>query len=106
MDITKNVSKYLFKRDQNKLDPSYLEDGEHIIQFIDECMALGLGISGAVNKLTSLLAGAKFHRPQSAAVHRVEEERRKRSGEKTAQYKRKRTVDSSESEKQCKRRKK
>ena len=42
-------------------------------------MGLGLGISGAVNKLTALQAAVKFHNPQSAAVQHVAEERKRRS---------------------------
>ena len=45
--------------------------------FIEECMALGLGISRGVNKLSALLAAAKFVNPSSPSIHRVEERRRR-----------------------------
>ena len=103
--MIKDVSKYLFKRDQKRVNPSYMEDGEEIIAFIEECMALGLGISGGVNKLSALLAAAKFVNPSSPSIHRVEEKRKKMSTEKTALYKRKRTASSSDLEQQSKKRK-
>ena len=104
--MIKDVSKYLFKRDQKRLNLLYMEDGEGIIAFIEECMALGLGISGGgVNKLSALLAAAKFVNLSSQSIRCVEEKRKKMSMEKTALYKRKRTASSSDLEQQNKKRK-
>ena len=94
--MVKDVSKYLFRRDQDNVNPSYMEEGSEVTAFIEECMVLGLGISGAVNKLTALLAAAKFQNPKCPAIQYIENERKKRCAEKTAQYKRKRTVSDSE----------
>ena len=101
--MVKDVSKYLFKRDPKCVNPSFMEDGLDITGFVDECLLLGLSISGAVNKLTALLTAVKFQNPNSAAIHHIEEARKKRCTEKTARYKRKRT--SSESDQPTKKRK-
>ena len=50
--MVKDVSKYLFKRDPKCVNPSFMEDGLDIRGFVDECLLLGLSISGAVKKLT------------------------------------------------------
>ena len=97
------VSKYLFKRDPKCVDPAYIEDSSDVKAFVDECILLGLGISGAVNKLSALLAALKYYNPQSTAIKQIEESRRKRCAEKTALYKRKRSL--SESEQPAKKRK-
>ena len=90
IDVVKDVSKYLFKRDSKDVNPSYMEDGSGITRFIEECMALGLGISGAVNKLTALLAAAKFHNPDSSAIHH-EGERKQMSAKKASMLKQRRS---------------
>ena len=46
MDMVKDISKYLFRRDKEHVKPSYMEDGPEVTAFIEECMELGLGISG------------------------------------------------------------
>ena len=89
--MVKDVSKYLFKRDSKDVNPSYMEDGSGITRFIEECMALGLGISGAVNKLTALLAAAKFHNPDSSAIHHIEGERKQMSAKKASMLKQRRS---------------
>lgn len=94
--MIKDVSKYLFKRDPKCVNPTYMEDGPEITAFIDECIELGLGVSGAVNKLSALLAAAKFQNPESPSIQVIEEARKKRCAQKTAQYKRKRTASDSE----------
>ena len=62
-----------------------MENGQEVTAFIEECMELVLGICGVVNKLTALLAAARFHNPNSTAIQHIEE-RNKRCAEKTAQY--------------------
>ena len=57
---------------------------------------LGLGISGAVNKLTALLAAAKFHNPDSSAIHHIEGERKKMTAEKASKLKQKRSPSPSQ----------
>ena len=89
--MVKDVSKYLFKRDPKDLNPTYMEDGSKMTRFIEDCMVLGLGISGAVNKLTALLAAAKFHNPDSSAIRHIEGERKKMSAEKASMLKRRRS---------------
>ena len=46
-----------------------MEDGPAVTKHIEECMLLGLGISGAVNKLSALLAGAKFYNPGCSVIN-------------------------------------
>ena len=48
--------------------PTCMEDGQEITAFIDDCIVLGLGINRAVNKLTALLAAAKFQNPDTPAI--------------------------------------
>ena len=75
-------------RDGKNVNPSYLENGlQKMTKYIEECMALGLCISGAVNKLTALFAAAKFYNPGSSAIKFIEAERQKRTAEKTAYFK-------------------
>ena len=93
--MIKDVSKYLYKKDPKCADLKHMEDGQEETAFIDDCIVLGLGISGAVNKLTALLAAAKFQNPESPAIRIIEEARKKRCAEKTAQYNRKRTASES-----------
>ena len=100
--MMKDVSKYLFSRDEKKVNPSYMEDGSEMTKYIEECMVLGLGISGAVNKLTALLAAAKFYNPGSSAIKFIEAERQKRIAEKTAYFKRKRSISPQQSSKRRK----
>lgn len=90
--MMKDVSKYLFSRDVKKVNPSYMEDGPEMTKYIGECMVLGLGISGAVNKFTALLAAAKFHNPDSSAINHIEAERKKMSAEKTTLLKQRRST--------------
>ena len=94
--MVKDVSKYLFKRNPKDVCPSYMEDGLGVTRFVEECMAMGLGISGAVNKLTSLLAAAKFHNQDSSAIHHIEGERKRLSAQKASMLKQRRSPSLSE----------
>ena len=73
-----------------------MEDGPAITKHIEDCMLLGLGISGAVNKLSALLAGAKFYNLGCSAFNIIEAERLKKTTEKTAHFKRKRSSSPSQ----------
>ena len=90
--MVKDVSKYLYSRDESKVSPLYMEDGLAVTKHIKDCMVLGLGISGAVNKLSALLAAAKFHNPDCSAIRTIEAERLKRTTEKTEHFRRKRSL--------------
>ena len=74
------------------MNPSYLEDGPEMTTCIEKCMVLGLRISGAVNKLTALLAAAKFYNPDTSAINHIEEKRKKMSAEKTTLLKQRRST--------------
>ena len=94
--MMKYVSKYLFSRDEKKVNPSYMEDGPEMTKYIEECMVLGLGIRGAVNKLTALLTAAKFYDPVSSAIDHIEKERKKMSAEKTSLLKQRKNTSESQ----------
>ena len=76
--MVKDISKYLYSRDGEKFNPSYMEDGPAVTKHIEDCMLLGHGISGAMNKLSALLAGAKFYNPGCSAINIIKAERRKK----------------------------
>ena len=94
--MVKDISKYLYSRDGEKLSPSYMEDGPAVTKHIEDCMLLGLGISGAVNKLSALLAGAKFFNPGCSAINIIEAQRLKKTAEKTACFTTKRSCSPSQ----------
>ena len=63
--MMKDVSKYLFSRDGK--NGWAKNDAE-------ECIVLSPGMSAAVNKLTALLAAAKYYNPDSSAINNIEKE--------------------------------
>ena len=87
--MMKDVSKYLFKCDPTKIDMSYLEDFDRIKDHLENCVELGLGISGLVNKLTTFIAVLAHHNPSCDSLNKLRKYRTMKSSEKAAAMKRK-----------------
>ena len=87
--MLKDVSKYLFKCDPNKVDMSYLEDFDRIKDHLESCVELGLGISGLVNKLTTFIAALAHCNPSCDSLDKLKKYRTMKSSEKAAALKRK-----------------
>ena len=83
MDMMKDVSKYLFSRDGKNVNPSYMEDGPEMTKY-------------TVNKLTALLAAAKFYYPGNSAINHIEKKRKKMSAERTSLLKQRRNTSKSQ----------
>ena len=84
--MMKDISKYLFKSDDRKVNMELLEDVESIKSHLE---SLQLSISGLVNKLTAFTAALSFHNGQSTSLAQLKEYQAQKASAKYAALKRK-----------------
>ena len=84
--MMKDISKYLFKSDERKVNMDFLEDVESIKAHLE---SLQLSISGLVNKLTAFTAALTFHNANSNSLAQLKDYQAQKCSEKYAVLKRK-----------------
>ena len=97
-DMTKDISKYLYKCNSDKVDLTHLENYDQLKEYLEAFTQLGLGISGLVNKLISFTTALQWYlgtnkdsstsdTPPAAEEVSVREECRESSSVQAEEYK-------------------
>ena len=86
--MAKDISKFLFRCDQKKVEMGYLENFETLKAHLE---GLELSISGLVNKLTTFIAALNFYNAQSTTLDQLRKYRCQKSSDKYAKVKRRQT---------------
>ena len=79
LDMCKDISKFLYKCNPQRVELFHLENFDEIKEYLEACVELGLGISGLVNKLTAFIAVVDHLHSDSATLAQLVDLRKDKS---------------------------